>query len=268
MGNYRLWYVRDAAGIRGPFPEPMICRFIVLGRLRQDDEVSLDRSFWSPAGEVPELSRALHELLEAHGATGDAQWSEERAKAALRWLDERKAPDHRGHQPAQAPYDHPDLRSGQERRQVPETVEQHVYREWRGEFEARLRHYGQRYGRAAAWLAGAGLMAVLLLLMLEPVHPVKVGLQLGKVDCALPPAQGVRWSGCNKDGAGLAGTDLRAAELVGTSLRQASLADADLSGANLLHADLAGADLSGARLGQAVWVDGRICAADSIGRCR
>ena len=55
-------------------------------------------------------------------------------------------------------------------------------------------------------------------------------------------------------------------------LRESNLAGANLQGANLSHADLHGAsvqglNLEGARLDQAVWVDGRICGANSIGRC-
>lgn len=269
MENYRLWYVRDEAGVRGPFPEPLICRFIVLGRLHQHNEVSMDGIYWRQAGDVPELGRELQKLLEGHAAAGDAEWSEERAKAILRWLDDRKSLDPRGSHAADAGMPAPDARSGSERRHAAETVEQHVYREGRSEFEHRLHHYRQRYGKTVAWLLLVVLAVVIpLLLFVEPVNPVKVGLQMGTVDCAALPAPSVRWSGCRKDGALLEGADLRAAELVGTSLRQAQLSHADLSRANLLHADLAGADLRGARLGDAVWVDGRICAADSIGRCR
>lgn len=267
MADYRLWYVRDAQGVRGPFPEPLVCRYLLLGRFRRSDQVSLDGSYWREIAAVPELQQALRQLLEAHGVPGDARWSEERAQAALRWLDERKAPDPR-HAAAGGEAHGDERRSGDERRRTPEPQEQLVYRELRGTALARLRGYRERYGRIAAGLALAGLAVLALLLWYEPVRPVPVNLQLGQVDCAAPAGQGVRWSGCRKDGAQLAGADLRKAELVGTLLRQASLAGSDLRGANLLHADLAGADLVGARLDQAVWVDGRICAAGSLGRCR
>lgn len=269
MENYRLWYVRDKAGVRGPFPETLICSYIVLGRLHQDDEVSMDEMFWRKAGQVPELRRAMHDLLAGHTHVDDVQWSEERAKAVLRWLDDRKSSDPRGSHATDDDMPRLDTRSGDERRHEAETVEQHVYREGRSAFESQLHHYRQRFGKPLAWfVSGVLVAAALLVLFVEPVNPVKVGLQMSTVDCAAPPAPSVRWSGCRKDGALLAGADLRAAELVGTSLRQAQLSHADFSRANLLHADLAGADLSGARLGEAVWVDGRICAADSIGRCR
>jgi hypothetical protein len=60
--------------------------------------------------------------------------------------------------------------------------------------------------------------------------------------------------------------------LKGANLRAADLANADLSGADLGYADLTGAVLGGAildgaRLDNAIWMDGRRCAAGSLGGC-
>ena len=58
------------------------------------------------------------------------------------------------------------------------------------------------------------------------------------------------------------------AQLVGATLVNAELGGADLRGANLRNADVTNVEWGGARLDGATWVDGRVCAAGSTGRCR
>lgn len=70
----------------------------------------------------------------------------------------------------------------------------------------------------------------------------------------------------------LARAHLHAANLQHTNLlladlRQVNLLDADLRGANLRGANLTGAILIKAKLGNAIWTDGRRCAAESVGEC-
>lgn len=65
---------------------------------------------------------------------------------------------------------------------------------------------------------------------------------------------------------------LRNAVLRGADLREVDFSNADLEGADLSFADLTGARIDGvtliaARLGNALWVDRRNCAPDSIGTC-
>lgn len=266
--EYRLWFVRRGGEVQGPFPEPLLCRYLAIGRLADTDEVSQDGSYWREVQDVPVLIREAQALLEPDvDAAADPEWAEERGRAALRWLDDRKSPDPRRQAP---PPDAAILerRSGRDRRQTPETVEQKVYREVRGDFETWLRSRRQRYGLAVAVLALFAVLLVVVPVLFEPVRPVKVGLQLSGSDCAAEPRRQVNWAGCAKPGALLVGADLRGAELVGASLRQANLSHADLRRANLLRADLEGAVLTGARLDGAVWTDGRICADGSLGSCR
>ena len=47
-----------------------------------------------------------------------------------------------------------------------------------------------------------------------------------------------------------------------------NLVDAKLGGAELEGADITGAMFSSADLGGATWIDGRTCAAGSVGECR
>ncbi|MDJ0946400.1 MAG: pentapeptide repeat-containing protein [Kiloniellales bacterium] len=58
----------------------------------------------------------------------------------------------------------------------------------------------------------------------------------------------INWSGCEKPGADLRGSDLGIAWLVETDLGGADLRDANLAGAKLEGADLSQADLRGAQL--------------------
>lgn len=268
MENYRLWYLRQHGKIQGPFPESLVCRFIILGRLGEQAEVSLDGAYWQPAANVPELAEGVRKLLQVQG-TGtdvDPEWTEERAKAILRWLDDRKSPDPRSVRDGKKTAVD-EKRTGLDRRQVPETLEQHAYREWRGEFEAWMGQQRQRYG--FVWMLG-GTIAVIGLLFIafnQPVNPIKVGLRVKPIDCLAAPAKEVNWSGCVKDDTLLVGVDLIGAELVGASFRNTNLSHADLRHANLSQADLSGADLTGVQLGDATWTDGRVCAAGSMGRC-
>lgn len=268
MEIYRLWYLRQRGEVLGPFPEKLICRFVVLGRIGERDEVSLDGFYWQLAEDVPELSEGVRQLLTIRGTAEDAdpEWSEERARAILRWLDDRKSPDPREQSPEFSPAK-ADKRTGKDRRQTPETVEQHAYREWRGEFEHWMRSQQQRNGFVWKLSVAVGVIALLFILFNRPVNPIKVGLQVKPVNCQAPAAKGVDWSGCAMDDALLVGVDLSGAQLVGTRFKNANLSHADLRNANLAQADLTGVELKGAKLTGAIWLDGSICGPDSIGSC-
>lgn len=83
--------------------------------------------------------------------------------------------------------------------------------------------------------------------------------------------------GAKLEGANLCGRDLRGVDFRGAELEKANLQNADLSGADLTNADLEDANLKGAKISGtnfkgaelefATWVDGRVCAEDSVGAC-
>jgi hypothetical protein len=50
-----LWYARRNGTVRGPFTEEYLARYILLGRIRLNDELSLDRVNWRPTREYPGL---------------------------------------------------------------------------------------------------------------------------------------------------------------------------------------------------------------------
>ena len=71
----------------------------------------------------------------------------------------------------------------------------------------------------------------------------------------------------NLEGAHMHAVNLQNANLLLANMKGVSLLDADLRGANLQGANLTGSTLIKAKFGGATWVDGRICAPESIGEC-
>jgi hypothetical protein len=49
------WYARRNGTVRGPFTDEHIARYILLGRIRLNDELSRDRVRWQPTRDYPEL---------------------------------------------------------------------------------------------------------------------------------------------------------------------------------------------------------------------
>lgn len=260
MTTYRLWQVRRGDKLSGPFPEPYVCEQILLGRIREDDQLSLDGHSWRGYLEVPEIAAEITRLLDPE--TEDPQWREERIRAALRNVDERKRVDRRASESPKHAALWQERRRQQDRRRTPETVQQHVYRQQVTDVDNWLRHYRQRYRWAALAFVAAVVGLGAALHAFQAVNPIDIGLRVSKT-CDRPAARGVDWHGCDKSGYLLAGADLRQANLAGINF-----AGANLSYAHLEGADIKGALLQGAKLDGAVWPDGRVCGIGSLGQCR
>lgn len=286
MNNRQLWYVRRSGKVSGPFPTQVVANNALVGRFLPDDEVSVDQLEWHPLIAVEELLPP--ELLELHHATDpeQRQWLEERLKAARRWADQRTHDDRRQEHEAWG-----EEQRGDERRKIAADNDvlalPHHHAEV--ERESNLRRYlGPVLGMTVLMLSVA-----FGLLYYQPVNPVKVGVLPSQPQCQQAAAQGINWSGCDKREVRLRGADLShgdlgyadfsQADLSGSRMRQARLVGANFRGADLNHADLGGADLSYADLGgvslvaaslagtildHAIWIDGRACAAGSLGQCR
>ncbi|GBE11594.1 serine/threonine-protein kinase B [bacterium BMS3Bbin12] len=300
-----LWYTRRGVSIRGPFPEELVRRYVLLGRLGEDDEVSRDCTFWESLSAHPELIPEL--VIEAR--TSDE--ARERLMAAQLREDERDVSERRSDgvsDPARGAPEatHGERRGGGERR-GPEPDWMVRYRRLRSRTLRDGVPQRTRYGVVVVIIAlVVGLLWYAAMRGPGPVrHP--------GTKCNAAPAPGVDWSYCTLEGlrlskadlsradlrsvdlrgadlagarlvgadlsygsfgiADLAGADLTGARLVGTGLsgadlRGADLSRSDLSYANLRGARLAGARLTGANLNQAIWTDGRICAQGSVGECR
>lgn len=276
------WYVRREGRITGPYPVGLVSRYVLLGRIRPNDEVSADRAEWLRVRDVDALVPEVMREFEAHPDDPELQ---ERLKAARRWADERRQ--------SQAPRS-----DGQERRSGEPVGRGRVVAEAAAS-ETRPRHY------LILALLVAAVIAIPFLLPKPDTENV--------VDCKAPPAPQVNWSGCVLAGreyanADLAGAYLRSADLnaanlraanlsgsdlayvnfsranlrganlsdtnlLGATLRGADMVNANLRGANLRYAilsgaQLAGADFTGAQLDFAEWPSGVQCLPDSVGLCR
>jgi hypothetical protein len=298
----KLWYVQRGDSVAGPFPEKWIQRDFLLGRLTTESLVSLDQVHWLRLDEYPELV-VTASAPPVGGEDDAAEWGEERRRAALRWIDERRLLERR------VPTDTPVAANKRQRsdRRQPESAEVLFLRQRHAELEAEM-------GRRKDRFFGVGLVLLLLLglvvwavVRVSPVNPVRVGLSQSVADCNAPAAPQVNWGGCDKAGAWLRGVDLSSAVLTaarfnaanlslshlayanlaradlsyanlnGAQLRAVDLQRADLSYADLKNADLSltdlrgarldAADLTGAHLGGAIWIDGRECQEVSVGAC-
>jgi hypothetical protein len=300
MASPNLWYIRRGEQIQGPFPAGLVRRYVLLGRINDNDELSTDRQSWAPLLSFPDLAEPGDE---AEG--DDGAWARERQQAQLRWEDERSGLERRADGATRDADGSSPERRGGDRRQ-PDT----------GPRSRRLRPRrasgtAQGTGReryVLRWLGlGAFIAALILLAVLFPDrYPTDAS------QCGAPPQPQIDWSDCRLDGARLAeadlqganlraasligaamqrvdlsasdvsyanfsmadlgGSKLRGATMVGASMRGTVLAGANLEGANLSYAILAGADLGGAnlkdaRLDHAIWLDNRVCGAGSVGRC-
>jgi len=293
-----LWFTRRNGEVCGPHPAGLISRFLLIGRLTPDDEVSQDRENWRPIREWPQLipdelkhaeTPEDHERLLQARLREDERLRDRRAGSPSAVLDtDRRGPDRRRPEP-------------------PEIISHRLKRaQWLSRQKASL-DLAMRGPTPWIVAASATLLAVLLFFWAmdrgEPPSPPA---------CHLPPAPEVNWSYCRMPGLDLRGVDLsrallrntdllgsrlegarlvdadlsyadlqrtrldradlRGARLTGAALQNAVLTDARLNGAdlsfvNMTGASIAGAALDGATLDRAVWIDGRICATGSIGSC-
>ncbi len=282
--NKGRWYVKAHNKIQGPFPNQLISRYLILGRLTLDTQISQDQKHWNPIKDYPSLVPEV--VVNAHTREG--------AKA-LRLARIRE--DERSSQEAAA--------EGIEQRADEDQVIK-LHRKLRDDI---LKEYRDKPRLNTRAMVAVIAVAILLLILLVSYRPERL---VTSNDCSLPATAGVDWSMCNKQGQNLAGADLRQAKLrnailnnvdlsrarldgsdlaysnlyqadmqhsslqnvvlTGANLRQANLQGASLRGADLSYAELEGARLDGslldqARLDHAIWLNGEQCLPGSIGGC-
>jgi uncharacterized protein YjbI with pentapeptide repeats len=285
-----LWYVRRQGEVTGPFPAPQLKQAFSVGQLDLRDLVSLDGQQWISVMESGVLD-ADH--VRPGAVEADDEWRREREKARLRWLNDS-------------------VETGVD---VPGAVAADA-------LDDRLRRHEEQTrtliraetNRRPAFVAGLAMILILLAIGVGVWvgQSAETGIQTslaGKVrNCDQAATEGVVWTGCDKDDAGLHkavlknanlskarferadlsdadlsyanldGANLRGANLRGAILRGASLGRVDLTGADLGGADVSfavlagalvdGARLDGASLRQSTWIDGRICSEQSVGSCQ
>lgn len=289
----KLWFVRRSDSVQGPFPSGTLRRFMLLGRVKPSDQVSLDRKSWQSVMDVPEVVPPEIRKAAAKGNLYDVL-------PARLGEDERSGVERRG---VAGDAKYKDQRKGQRRQDESELVKRHQLSKTQ-----LIELYKKRR------IPYLGFLVVTLLVGML----VGVGLYLGSPDamsdpdCNAPAAPGVNWRSCRLDalsyesanlqGAILNSSILRMAKLSGGMFRQADMQYADLSGsdlsyadlsyarmkginlqnadlsnadlkncdlsyANLINSNLGGANLAGARLEKAIWIDGTVCGPGSVGNC-
>ncbi len=289
------WYYRKNGKVKGPFAAGLLSRYILLGRLALDDEVSHDKQTWRVVKSTREL---IPDVMK--GDMNDP-FVRERLKAARRWADERYRGERRYSEEEQAGAD----RQAGDRRHV-ESEEEIAYRQHRNK---RLGIGVRGENTVLGWLL---LIASLIAIGYAGYFAYTHQSEDKPVDCNSAPAEGVNWRNCAMQGlnlqainvskselnnanftgadlkgarlsdsdasytnfslARLTGADFRNTMLLGANFRNASLRDADFSGADLSFANLADADitnikLENANLSKAIWVDGQPCLQGSVGGC-
>lgn len=290
----RTWYVRRGRHVKGPFPAAVIGRLRASGRLRDDDELSGDLRVWQP---LADLSGVLLPdfTAPAHAAEGRAKAVAGTAGAGGGDRAPRAVPQHAtgGDARAADAYEPPPV--------APRSpyVERLLARRERTTPQLILVVVIVCGVLAVGgWLVsrpGSGANAQSTPDCTAPPHQRVNWSNCTLNEVSYPGAdlrgaslRSARLSGANLLGARLAAADLAYADLSGVTLRTANLAGADLMGAdlqgarldgaslvnaNLRYADLRGASLDGAvldgvRLDNALWLDGRRCAAGSVGSCK
>lgn len=294
--NDYLWYIREKEGIKGPFTLGMMNRFILIGRLKMDAEISRDKHDWS----LVNNTQAVIPKEMQHVRT--EQDHERLLQAQLR--EDERSKDRRREK-----LDEFNGRRKKTDRRQSEGVISRVHR------QTREKILNQKPPAVTSTISVIFIIGIITGLVALGAYLYS---QTGKdpvrrADCNALPEKGVNWNNCQMEGrqlieavlensklrnvnmlgANLAGAKLAGADLIYANLSIVSLVRADLKnavlkavnlrGANLSYAVFAGADLSyadlrgaqiigvdftGADLSRAIWVDGYECKAGSIGMCK
>lgn len=288
-----LWYIRRNDQVTGPYPAGGVRRFVLLGRVTMEDQVSRDGQHWQAVSRVPEVVPP----------------------------EVRKALEEGVMEPLVASRLREDERNGRERRVAADDVEFRKRRKGeRRQAELEIMHNHrkaktdllERRGKRPLPLFSMVTVGVLVVLAVGFGFYLGAPASIPDPDCASKPVPGVNWRNCRLDGihlesadldharlnngtmrrARLSGAkfndsdmqyvdlsesdlsyaDLKRASMKGATLRHVDLSYADLTGADLSFADLTGANLGGAKLQQvrldnAIWINGALCLPGSVGNC-
>ena len=281
-----LWYVRQQDEITGPFPSRVITNNILLGRLTLEDQASLDRVSWQAIQSIPALLPErdidIGTKINLEGRNG---------------FDRRQtAPDDNN------TYKH--LRS--KSRRTPEPEDTVRRRQFHTLLMLKFREQ-QSLILWPLLLVGLLLISVISLAIISPTllpiseadcqapagiainwnNCLKSDIDLANIEMNNAQMRSAHLSNANfmnatLTNADMAYADLRASNfsyaqlqntnLVGADLGKADLSYADLSNADLSYANLSNANLSGSILDNvsfdhAIWPNGDICSALSVGKC-
>lgn len=290
--NRQKWFTRQNGDVKGPFTLALLKSNWLLGRLNAQDEISEDRQHWRPIGDILDL--------DVNTASTSIPTD---SKQAELYLDERDGFDRR----QQTTASEEQLQQRKQQRRAREPAEKIIQRQLRSRLLEGYRQHQERWFwpvlSTLLLIAGIFLAAIFYPTTIpQPTADCQAPATTGVnwENCVFNPTdlQGADLSNSNLrnsvlrssrllnanlansdlmyadlSGSDLSYSNLNQAKLKGADLRQADLSNSDLSGADLAFADLrdariGGAEFQNAILNQAIWVDGRVCASDSVGECR
>jgi len=286
------WYVRNEKGIKGPLPTGIVRRYILIGRITNEHELSNDKKDWKT---LSELSFLVPDVMQSDS---EDDFAEQRLQAAKRWADERmETPQGSGFH-----------KSIDRRESLTERDEGNYIAHSNHLQEVLEKKRSQKLKVIVTSLFFASLLIAAVATIIMNVEP-KMDVE---IDCKAAAEPNVNWSNCQLEGvvynnvnlrsallrninltggaltnsllrdadvsysvfsfADISGSDFSSARLIGATLKGANLdsvkfRDADLSYADLSGANIVGVDISGAKLDNAIWISGRECLPGSIGEC-
>lgn len=279
------WFIKHGEKVTGPFPAKLLLKWRILGRVRADTLVSVDQTQWQPAGVVAELDPVQH-----YGDPKDPL-VKERIAAVVRWEDDRFSEREEGTASAAGS-------RGTHASRLEQTAQARDKMDTR-----RTKHQIRQTWLFALTVLVAGAAAWPYLPRMISTTPPDCsappapeinwnycrldGAVLRQAVLARAQLQNSSLARANLQQANLAAADLsfanlslatfnnavlRGSKLTGANLRGAVLTGADLTNADLSYVDLSQAEvgsalLSGAKLDKTIWIDGRVCAVGSVGKC-
>lgn len=239
MTNKQLWYTRRGREIRGPFPKKLISRYLLIGRVVESDEVSVDQRNWKSVAQLPDL---IPDEMKA-----DLSIPENREKLRLARLreDERKYGDRRQLGDASNPNEVKKRRKGEDRRHT-ETKETLRHRFIKTRTSQLVSASKPNYRVTALVFSIFTALIIGIAVIYSPDQQREAN------NCAFTAQPQVDWSNCRFEGVRLAGVNLQGANLQNASLIDANLSDANLSGAQMSYGNLLNANMSKANLSESV----------------
>jgi hypothetical protein len=118
--GHQAWFTRREGRVRGPYSSDHITRYILLGRIRPDDELSSDRFHWHPVTKCTEFLSGIY---------GEESGRDDYQLLAMARIsaDERRSERRQEAGEGGPPPGIPERRRGTERRQPGRNAESFVY---------------------------------------------------------------------------------------------------------------------------------------------
>lgn len=291
----KLWFIRRSGAIKGPFPSGTLRRFMLLGRVTPSDQVSLDQKSWQGVMDVPEVVPPEIRKAAAEGNLYDVL-------PVKLGEDERRGTERRN---KAEDIKYQNLRKGQRRQDEEDLVRRHqlsktqLIEQYKNN-KRKTPYLGFIVVSVLVLLSvGVGLYLGAPDGVSDPDCSAKAAPGVNWRSCRL---DAVSYESVNLQGAilnsaimrtsklsggifnqadmqyaDLSGSDLSYSEISGAKMKGINLQSADLTNVDLTNSDMSYANLQNSKLGganlegviftKAIWIDGSVCGAGSVGSC-